>query len=612
MEFDRKTVLAFVLIGLILILVNTDFYQRLILGNTPPQKPPTTASRTGVDSLQARESSEQPRRDWVKAEADSFSQITAQSRIARVTERDQEKEIRVETPLYSGTFSTLGGSVKSWRFKNYSGPHGGPASLFQNGSDNLVVQLPTTQDTINTGDLNFALDYASSQFDSSISLQPGEKRELVFTREIAPGKIVRKTYSLSADEYTLRLKIEFNNLRDILEGYAYVLRWHTGLASTEHQPSEDMSYAKAYSLVNKDLDEFDVESKEYKAGGNDDWPAKWVAVRNKYFTVAIIPQGETAKGVRYYGHTTKLDERVNLKAYQVDLAMPLDRDGDFTQDFAVYIGPLDYKIIKSLDVGLEEIMNFGWKIIQPISILVLWTFTFLHKFIPNYGVVIIVFSILVKIILHPLTKKSYQSMKEMQEIQPLMNAIREKYAKDPQRMNQEMMKLYKEHGVNPLGGCLPMLLQMPLLYALFIVFRSTIELRHANFVWWINDLSAPDTIFKLPGGISLPLYGDSVNVLPIVMGATMLIQQAMTMKDPKQKMMVYLMPIIMTLAFNTFPSGLNLYYTLFNVFSIVQQKYLTTSPEQKKKPQKKKSYKQFVSDWRKHGVNALFSRKRLK
>jgi YidC/Oxa1 family membrane protein insertase len=289
--------------------------------------------------------------------------------------------------------------------------------------------------------------------------------------------------------------------------------------------------------------------------------------------------------------------------------MPLNRDGDFTQEFTVYIGPLDYTIVKGLDVGLENIMNFGWKIIQPISILVLWTFTFLHKFIPNYGVVIIVFSILVKIVLHPLTKKSYQSMKEMQEIQPLMTALREKYAKDPQRMNQEMMKLYKEHGVNPLGGCLPMLLQMPLLYALFIVFRSTIELRHANFFWWIKDLSAPDTIFKLP--VSLPLYGDTVNVLPIVMGATMLIQQAMTMKDPKQKMMVYLMPIIMTLAFNTFPSGLNLYYTLFNVFSIIQQKYMTTAPE-KAKPKKKKSYKQFVSDWRKHGVNALLSRKRLK
>ena len=204
-------------------------------------------------------------------------------------------------------------------------------------------------------------------------------------------------------------------------------------------------------------------------------------------------------------------------------------------------------------------------------------------------------------------------MQAMQTIQPEMTRLREKYANDPQKMNMEMMKLYKEHGVNPMGGCLPMLLQMPLLYALFIVFRSTIELRQEPFFGWINDLSAPDRIFDVPKwlfGGDIPLYGDVVCVLPLVMGATMFIQQAMTMKDPKQKAMVYMMPIIMTLAFNSFPSGLNLYYTLFNVLSILQQKYVPTAAPAKKV--KKKSYKKFVTDWRKHGVNALLSRKRLK
>jgi YidC/Oxa1 family membrane protein insertase len=439
-------------------------------------------------------------------------------------------------------------------------------------------------------------------------LQAGQTRDLVFTKQIAPDKFIRKTYTLSADEYAIRLKIEFVNLRDVLQGYSYLLNWHTGLAVTEPRPSEDMSYAMAYSLANKELDEFDVGSDAYKKGGSDDWPAQWAAVRNKYFAVAIIPQGQTTKGVRYDGQTTKFNNEVIHKSYRLDLAMPLERDRDFAQEFLVYIGPLDYDLVKGLGVGLDGIMNFGWKIIQPFSKLVLWTFKFLHDFIPNYGLVIIVFSLLVKIVLHPLTRKSYQSMQEMQRIQPEMTRLREKYSNDPQKMNSEMMKLYKEHGVNPMGGCLPMLLQMPLLYALFIVFRSTIELRQAPFFGWISDLSAPDAIFTLP--FSIPLYGNLVCVLPIVMGATMLIQQAMTMKDPKQKMMVYLMPIIMTLAFNTFPSGLNLYYTLFNVLSIVQQKYMPTAAPAKK--EKKKSYKKFVTDWRKHGVNALLSRKRLK
>jgi YidC/Oxa1 family membrane protein insertase len=604
MEFDRKTILAFVLIGLLLILVNTDFYQKLMLGNVPKRPAADSTAVPQPDMAQAHPETETARLSSPKSfELTANPDTSAAINFAK--ERAAEKEIHIETPLYSGTFSTLGASLKNWQFKKYSDHNGNPVSLFNNGADNLVLQLPTIDDSLHTGQLNFTADY---QFGKNLSLQAGDKRDLVFTRYLAEGKLIRKTYSLSGDEYTVRLKIEFVNLRDILQGYSYLLSWHTGLAVTEPRPTEDMGYAMAYSLANKELDEFDVGSEVYKRGGSDDWPAQWAAVRNKYFTVAIIPQGQTTKGVRYEGRTTKFNKDVIHKSYRLDLAMPLERDRDFGQEFTVYIGPLDYDKVKGLGVGLDGIMNFGWKIIQPISKLVLWTFKFLNSFIPNYGLVIVLFSILVKIVLHPLTKKSYQSMQEMQRIQPEMTRLREKYANEPQKMNMEMMKLYKEHGVNPMGGCLPMLLQMPLLYALFIVFRSTIELRQAPFFGWIKDLSAPDSIYTLP--FSIPLYGNLVCVLPLVMGATMFIQQAMTMKDPKQKAMVYMMPIIMTLAFNSFPSGLNLYYTLFNVWSILQQKYMPIAAPEKK--EKKKSYKQFVADWRKHGVNSLLSKRRLK
>jgi YidC/Oxa1 family membrane protein insertase len=195
--------------------------------------------------------------------------------------------------------------------------------------------------------------------------------------------------------------------------------------------------------------------------------------------------------------------------------------------------------------------------------------------------VIILFSILVKVVVYPLTKKSYKSMKEMSNVQPLLTELREKYKTDPQRLNKETMKLYKEHGINPLGGCLPMLLQLPLLGALFIVFRSTIQLRGASFIpGWIDDLSSADTIFTLP--FSLPLYGDQFNILPILMAVTMIFQSKMTMQDPKQKAMVYIMPIFMLLIFNQFPSGLNLYYTMFNVLTIIQQKFTDGTDKAKK------------------------------
>jgi YidC/Oxa1 family membrane protein insertase len=173
----------------------------------------------------------------------------------------------------------------------------------------------------------------------------------------------------------------------------------------------------------------------------------------------------------------------------------------------------------------------------------------------------------------------------------MMNEIREKYKEDPQKMQQQIMRLYKEYGVNPAGGCLPMLLQLPILYALWMVFRSTIELRQASFFWWINDLSIPDIITTLP--FHIPLFGISeVSGLAILVGITMFFQQKMSVKDPRQKMMVWMMPIMMTLLFNSFPSGLNLYYFFFNVLSIAQQAYVNKQHAQdplRKVEEKKKS-----------------------
>jgi YidC/Oxa1 family membrane protein insertase len=262
-----------------------------------------------------------------------------------------------------------------------------------------------------------------------------------------------------------------------------------------------------------------------------------------------------------------------------------DLQGESIQDsYRIYMGPLDYSVLSDYENGLTDlIMNHGWyeRTFRPISLLILRVFKFFQLFIPNYGIVIILFSIVVKIVVYPLTKKSYKSMKEMSRVQPLLTEIREKYKSDPQRLNKETMKLYKEHGINPLGGCLPMLLQLPLLGALFIVFRSTIQLRGASFIpGWIDDLSSADTIFTLP--FSLPLYGDQFNILPILMAGTMMFQSKMTMQDPKQKAMVYLMPIFMLLIFNQFPSGLNLYYTMFNVLTIFQQKFTDGTDKSKK------------------------------
>ena len=217
-------------------------------------------------------------------------------------------------------------------------------------------------------------------------------------------------------------------------------------------------------------------------------------------------------------------------------------------------------------------MNFGWLPIQPFSRAVLWLLKFLHGFGLNYGLILILFALLIRIITGPLTKKSFQSSQNMQSIQPKIKKIQTKYKKDSQRMNREIMELYKSSGVNPLGGCLPMVIQMPLLFSLFIVFRSTIEFRGAPFIFWINNLSQPDTIFYLP--FSIPIYGNQFAVLPIFLGLSMFLSQKLSMEtmDSKQKPMMYMMSVFFFLLFNSFPSGLNLYYMIYNLLNYQQQR----------------------------------------
>ena len=332
---------------------------------------------------------------------------------------------------------------------------------------------------------------------------------------------------------------------------------------------EDKSYFKAVVYQGNELEELKInkgKNETKKLIGATDW----AAIRTKYFVTAFIPKKpETIRYTELFGHSAKQEN------YGMAFAFDCFQESSFT----LYHGPLEYEKIKTFNVGLDEIMDFGWGFIRPISKGVLFSLKRIHDYIPNYGVVLIVFSILVKILVFPLTKKSYQSTAAMQEIQPEVSALREKHKNNPQKLNQATMELYKKRGVNPLGGCLPMLLQMPLLFALFQVFRTTIELRNEPFVWWIKDLSSPDII--IPLSFEIPLYGDHIAFLPILMALSTYVQQKMMsggVQQPQQKMMQNFMMVFFFLIFNNFPSGLNLYYTLFNILTIAQQKLLPAKP----------------------------------
>jgi YidC/Oxa1 family membrane protein insertase len=247
---------------------------------------------------------------------------------------------------------------------------------------------------------------------------------------------------------------------------------------------------------------------------------------------------------------------------------PLD---GVTARYTLYMGPRDLEDLKVLDKDLERALSFGWTdiIAKPL----LHLLRFFNQYIHNWGVSIILLTILVKIAFWPLTHKSYKSMKEMQKLQPRMAKIREKYKNDRQQMNKEVMGLYKTYKVNPMSGCLPMVIQIPVFFALFRILGSAIELRHAPFMLWINDLSAPDRLFNFAFSIPFmkPPYG--IPVLTLLMGASMFIQQKMTPTpgDPTQAKIMLFLPLIFTFMFINFPSGLVLYWLVNNVLSIGQQ-----------------------------------------
>ncbi len=574
MDFDKKTIIAFLLIGLVFFLVQTPIYKKLLMpkayeAEIAKRQNNPIENQKRPDSLVA--SSDHHRDSFVSAPSSSLPKQRISSLEDSFTLRKAEPErfLTVETNMYRARFSSKGAILTKWSLKKYFGADDREVQMLPEmlGGVLGISFVTRAGDSLDTSKLAFV-----SAADSVIIVDSRGSRKIRYECELPGERRITKEFEFFADRYDFSMQITLENMGDLIAEKAYTVDAMSGLASTEKRLEDDMTYAQAVVAAGGEVSKkYPTDKKIHRETGDIDW----VAVRTKYFTVAIVAKDRKGTNALVYGeeYPVATHSKGKWKRYAVSLMMPFLKDRTEKDRFLVYLGPLDDEILKSYDIGLENIMDFGYKIIQPFSVAILWTFKEIHKLVPNYGLVLIIFSILIKIITYPLTRKSFDSMKKMQLLQPKLADLKEKYGKDPQRLNKETMKLYKEEGVNPMGGCLPVILQMPLLWALFIVFRSTIELRSQGFVWWIKDLSSPDTIATLP--FSIPFYGDSVNVLPILMGVTMLVQQKMSVTDPKQKAMIYFMPVFFTLLFNSFPSGLNLYYALFNVLSIIHQKWQT-------------------------------------
>ncbi len=549
---DKRTIIGFILIALIIILYPE--YMKLITGGKEEQRPPLKQESLTDTTQQIPPPLAEEKKVVPPEEVEGKAGVLVPADTTL-----KEEIITVDTKLYTVKFTTKGGELKSFVLKKYQYSEGGNIELLPSGTP-TALNLSFPHEDLSLRGFNFDVDRDELLLDERNSTGTIE-----FTLNTESGIQIIKKYEFYNDRYDFGLEFEIANLSQQDLGRKYLFTWSSGLRPTEKNLGEDLRYFSAYSMMGTELDETkDFKKKEgteveimQESGSGD---TKWVATRTKYFLASLVPVSRTGSGFVARGQrwvTFRGEEKLETKNINVSLEMPLERGSSLSDKFMIYVGPIDYQTLKSYNIGLEKTVNLGWSVIRPFSIAILWILVNVHKAIPNYGIVIILFTILMKVVFHPLTHKSTKSMLKMQELQPKMAALKEKFKKDPARLNRETMKLYKEAGVNPLGGCLPLLLQMPVFWAFFTLFRSTIELRQASFVFWLKDLSQHD-----------PTY-----ILPIVMAATMFWQQKITIRDPKQAALVYLMPIMFFFFFFKFPAGLTLYWTVFNILSLIETYY---------------------------------------
>lgn len=477
------------------------------------------------------------------------------------------KSITIENKFQKITISSKGANIKKLIIKNFQTWDGKPVNLINNKKGDLYLSFRTLQNNlIDTRDLYFNTNFEQD----TVKLSEKDSLELSFNLQFSEKAAIKISYRFYGSSYGFAYNVEMINAEEFLPNSGYRIVWGNGIKNQEQNSIDEASSSHAYVSLNGDLDDLDAndEGKSQSYTGLIDF----AAIKNKYFAVALIPQPfKSFDGtVDIDGIQKHFPNNGLAKIYSIEFRIPYT-GGITSNNFQIFAGPLDYSITKKYGVeGLVD-LGFRWGIRQIGEYFMLPIFKFIHNFIPNYGVSILIFALLMKFLLYPLTLPQMRSAQKMQVIAPIINQVREKYKDDLQKQQQEIMKVYSEYGINPMGGCLPILLQMPILFALYSVLRNAVELRQAEFALWITDLSVPDKILDF--GFSF-LGISQLSGLALLMGATLFIQQKQMITDPRQKSMVYIMPIMMTLLFNYLPSGLNLYYFTFNLISIAMQWYM--------------------------------------
>ena len=570
---ERRTLLAIILSILVLV-----FFQWIAKKTQPPPQP-TVPAEVEVTAPQPIPTPEE------KPEEKPEQPLTAD-----MVQDTQLRNVAVETDIFSISFTNQGGRIYSWKLKDYFDDENQPLELVFKRMRNMGF-IPMEVFIEGEEELSRKINNALFLCDKkelllTTAASPQNEGQITFRYADGKGLLVEKTFTFFPQSYLVQLQLKVTPEEIFRKGYI-LLGPHLG---NRTDGGRGGFFGGAYrsivqSVINADNKIQRVkklssplsqgEMKYQLFPGN----IQWVGMEDNYFMATFIP-AEQIKEAIVLTRETPLPVEGGSPQLLTSMMAGISL-GNFTDQGKLYIGPKDYELLSELGMGLKYVINFGF--FGFIGKPMFYALKFFYRYVHNYGVAIIILTVLIKLLFWPLTRKSFHSMKKMQELQPKMKAVREKYKRqkqDPairQKMNQEIMSLYKQEGVSPMGGCLPMLLQMPVLWAIYSLLMISIELRQAPFFGWIQDLSRKD-----------PYY-----ITPIIMGVTMLIQQRMTPTtgDPAQARMFKLMPIFFTFLFLSFPSGLVLYWLVNNLLTIGQQHLINIKEEQKSPKTRRSSQK---------------------
>ncbi|MGA1796179.1 MAG: membrane protein insertase YidC [bacterium] len=521
-----------------------------------------------------------------KGLGDSEFQDEGLNGLIEIQKARKQENVRIETGKYIAEVTNNGGCLKSWKLKEYTQEKryetwplkkafwiqvlqsykrvlGLKHDDVENEVRGLVELIPENDKGIKTLPLDITLiseiggkevfgeGFYEIRTDEYIDANKGIQPSVILSYLDDRGILIGKEIRFFENEYKLGIDITMKNISGRDQAVDYALCWGPGIGRNMEQEGHHRFEGPVFWINGKKVR---IKPKKIKEPVIKEGSLEWVGYEKTYFGAAIIPENTSAEAVVFRRGAAEGEEDAIIVGAKYPLRV-ITAGGQIRDSYEVYIGPKRKEDLIGVAGHFVEIIDYGWFsfLAKPL----IWFLKWVYRYIPNYGIAIVLLTIIIKILFWPLTEKSFGSMQAMQKIQPKMAALREKYKGDPTRMNKEIMDLYKKHGVNPLGGCLPMILQIPVFFALYEGLLVAIEMRGAPFFLWIQDLSAMDPLL----------------ITPVLMGITMYMQQKMmpTGMDPKQAKMMNLMPIIFTVFFLGFPSGLVIYWLLNNVLTIGHQ-----------------------------------------